>query len=149
MKELLPWILLLALTASWLIGLPAAPSTAADAAAPGRVADASGEVFDLADLRARLAASGQSYLPFLGAPTLRASLYAWPAGGEDRQRPHDRDEVYYVTAGRATLTIDGEDHPVQPGSVVFLAADVAHRFHVITEDLELLVFFSEAVPDRP
>lgn len=152
MKELLPWVLLLALATAWLLEQPAGSSRAVRtdvtpvetdvAEAPGEP----GQVFVLDELRERLAASGRPYLPFLNEPTLRTGLYALPAGGEDRQEPHDKDEVYYVIQGRATLSIDGEDHAVQPGAVIFVAAHVPHRFHDIAEDLEVLVFFSEAEP---
>jgi quercetin dioxygenase-like cupin family protein len=36
---------------------------------------------------------------------------------------------------------------VSPGSVLFVRAGIDHRFHSITEDLEILVFFSSA-PSR-
>ncbi|HSG39002.1 MAG TPA: cupin domain-containing protein, partial [Thermoanaerobaculia bacterium] len=35
-----------------------------------------------------------------------------------------------------------EDMAVGPGSVLFVAARVEHRFHSIAEDLEVLVFFA-------
>jgi quercetin dioxygenase-like cupin family protein len=37
-----------------------------------------------------------------------------------------------------------EHLPVAPGSLVFVAANVEHRFHTITEDLSILVFFAPA-----
>jgi mannose-6-phosphate isomerase-like protein (cupin superfamily) len=37
-----------------------------------------------------------------------------------------------------------EDRPVGPGSVVYVAATVPHRFHTIEEDLEILVVFAPA-----
>jgi quercetin dioxygenase-like cupin family protein len=42
------------------------------------------------------------------------------------------------------ITVGDEDRPVQPGNILFVAADVNHRFHSITEDLLLLVFFAPA-----
>jgi mannose-6-phosphate isomerase-like protein (cupin superfamily) len=62
----------------------------------------------------------------------------------DDQTPHTEDEVYFVSAGRAVLTIGGDRVPVQPGSLAFVAAGVEHRFSDITEDLETLVFWSPA-----
>jgi hypothetical protein len=37
---------------------------------------------------------------------------------------------------------------VQPGSVIFVAANDVHVFHDITEDLTLLVFFAPAQYSR-
>ena len=153
MKELLPWILLAALTGSWLLDRAThtpttmATMTTVETTTPAEVPPGpTGQVFALDDLRAQLEESGRAYLPFLNEPTLRTGLYALPAGGEDRQQPHDKDEVYYVIQGRAQITIDGETYEVEPGSVIFVAAHAEHRFHDIEVDLQLLVFFSEATP---
>lgn len=75
-------------------------------------------------------------------------LYSLPAGGADPQQPHTEDEVYYVISGRAQIRVGAagaeEDRAVQPGSIVFVAANVPHRFHSIAEDLTILVFFAPA-----
>jgi mannose-6-phosphate isomerase-like protein (cupin superfamily) len=38
--------------------------------------------------------------------------------------------------------VGDEDRPVKPGSLVFVAAHVEHRFHSITEDLRVLIFWA-------
>ncbi|MFQ5568694.1 MAG: cupin domain-containing protein [Rhodothermales bacterium] len=151
MKDLLPWLLLAALTGSWLLSLNINRSASAGTApAPSEAlshADPPGEIFQLDELLSQLEASGRAYLPFLNKPTLRTGLYVLPAGAEDRQQPHDRDEVYYVIQGRASMTVGEDQYIVQPGSVIFVEAHAAHRFHTIMEDLHVLVFFSEAPPE--
>ncbi len=77
-------------------------------------------------------------------PALSAGLYVLPAGAADTQSPHTEDEVYYVLAGRGAIHVEGEDRPVEPGSVIFVKAGDAHRFHSITEELILLVLFAPA-----
>lgn len=104
-------------------------------------------VFARTDLEAARVESGRPYLPFLTTPTLRAGLYELGAGADDGQQPHDKDELYYVLAGSATLFADGERQSITQGDVVFIAAHVEHRFEDITDDLSLLVFFSEAGPE--
>ena len=44
--------------------------------------------------------------------------------------------------------IGGEVRDVRPGSIVFVAATVDHRFHDIVEDLTLLVVFGPAEGSR-
>jgi mannose-6-phosphate isomerase-like protein (cupin superfamily) len=104
------------------------------------------DAFRLADLVAGLAADRHDFAEFFRAPggTLSLTVARWPAGSIDDQQPHTEDEVYYVAAGRAVLVIAGEETPVEPGSVAFVAADVEHRFRDIAEDLEVLVFWSPA-----
>jgi mannose-6-phosphate isomerase-like protein (cupin superfamily) len=71
-------------------------------------------------------------------------LYVLPAGGVDPQQPHNEDEVYYIVSGQGQIDVADETRPVQPGSIVFVAAHVPHKFHSITEELKILVFFAPA-----
>lgn len=64
------------------------------------------------------------------------------AGALDPQRPHGQDEVYLVVSGRASITVGMETTQVARGSVVYVPAGVAHKFHHITEDLRVMVVFS-------
>ena len=90
------------------------------------------------------AASGKLYGEFLRVAALSAGLYVLPAGATDPQRPHHEDEMYYVVRGKARFRAGGKDQEISTGSVLFVAAGVEHRFHDITEELEILVFFAPA-----
>ncbi|HKV87720.1 MAG TPA: cupin domain-containing protein [Candidatus Dormibacteraeota bacterium] len=85
---------------------------------------------------------GHGYVDFLASEKLSVGLAIWPAGVTDRQKPHREDEVYYVISGRGSISVAGESRPVQPGSLVFVAAGVEHRFQDIEEDLRVLVFWA-------
>src|SRR5712691_41932 len=86
----------------------------------------------------------QSYLEFLRVPSLSVGLYTLPAGSIDKQQPHTEDEVYYVISGRASFRAGAEERSVQTGSILYVKANVEHRFHSVSEDLRLLVFFAPA-----
>jgi mannose-6-phosphate isomerase-like protein (cupin superfamily) len=101
-------------------------------------------LFEQGELVQQLRASGRAYLEFLREPSMSLGLYALPAGGVDPQQPHTEDEAYYIVQGRGMIRVGDEDHPVEPGTTVFVAAHVEHRFHSITEDLLILVFFAPA-----
>ena len=88
--------------------------------------------------------SGQLYHEFLRVPSMSAGLYQLAAGKTDPQQPHAEDELYYIVQGRAQITVDGKNIPVEPGSLIFVAANIEHRFHSIAEDLTVLVFFAPA-----
>jgi mannose-6-phosphate isomerase-like protein (cupin superfamily) len=85
---------------------------------------------------------GHGYIDFFASDKLSVGLSIWPRGTADRQRPHEEDEVYYVISGRGAIRVGAEDRPVQPGSLVFVAAQLEHRFHDIEEDLRVLVFWA-------
>lgn len=89
-------------------------------------------------------ATGKPYREFLRVPSMRAGLYVLAAGATDEQRPHHEDEMYYVVRGKARFRAGGEDREVSAGSVMFVAADVEHRFYEISEELAVLVFFAPA-----
>jgi len=90
------------------------------------------------------AASGKLYGEFLRVAAMSAGLYVLPAGATDPQRPHHEDEMYYVVRGKARFRAADEDQEISTGSVLFVAAGVEHRFHAITEELAVLVFFAPA-----
>lgn len=100
------------------------------------------KAFEIDELLAEHGASGQMYLEFLRESTMSLGIYVIPAGGTDPQSPHNEDEVYYVISGQGMIMVDGEDRAVTTGSTVFVGANVEHRFHSVTEDLKLLVFFA-------
>ncbi len=98
----------------------------------------------LIEIDSQRAATGKLYGEFLRVPAMSAGLYVLPAGGTDPQRPHNEDEMYYVVRGRARFKAGTEDREVSAGSVLFVAAEVEHRFYDIKEELAVLVFFAPA-----
>ncbi len=85
---------------------------------------------------------GHGYVDFFSSSLLSVGLAVWPAGSVDRQQPHREDEVYYVLSGRGHIAVAGDDRAVRPGSLVFVAAGIEHRFHDVDEDLRVLVFWA-------
>jgi mannose-6-phosphate isomerase-like protein (cupin superfamily) len=102
------------------------------------------DAFEVSTLLEKQAQSGKAYLEFLRVPSMSLGVYRLPAGGVDPQDPHTEDEVYCVVSGKAQIQVGKEDRAVAPGSIVFVAAHVPHRFHTIREDLTILVFFAPA-----
>ncbi len=103
------------------------------------------QAFELSQL---LSASGHTeevhYAEFLRQPSLSMGVYFLAAGALDPQQPHTEDEVYYIVNGQGSIRVGDENQLVQAGSVVFVAANVPHRFFNITEDMTILVFFAPA-----
>jgi mannose-6-phosphate isomerase-like protein (cupin superfamily) len=104
----------------------------------------SAKFFNIADAEKRREQSGKRYLEFMRVPALSAGVYVLPAGGTDNQSPHKEDEMYYVVRGRARMRAGSEDQAVGEGSIIFVAAEIEHRFYDVTEDLTVLVFFAPA-----
>ena len=102
------------------------------------------DAHELADLLREQVASGRLYHEFIRTHDLSVGVYVLAAGATDPQGPHTEDEVYYIVSGRGSIRVGSEDRAVQAGSVVFVGADVEHRFHDITNELVILVMFGPA-----
>lgn len=100
------------------------------------------DAFTIQNLIVEQVVSERPYLEFLRKETMSLGLYALPVDGVDLQQPHNEDEVYYIVSGQGQITVGDETQLVQPGSIIFVAAQVPHKFHTITEDLKILVFFA-------
>jgi mannose-6-phosphate isomerase-like protein (cupin superfamily) len=104
----------------------------------------SGDFFRINELEQQRRQAGKSYLEFLRIPTMSAGVYTLAASSVDEQKPHAEDEMYYVLRGRARMKIGTSDQAVSAGAVIFVAAEVEHRFYDIAEELVVLVFFAPA-----
>ena len=102
------------------------------------------KAFTLAQLVAEREQTGQLYHEFLQVPAMSAGLYQLAAGTTDSQQPHTEDELYYIVQGHAQFLMGDEHISVEPGTLIFVPALIEHRFHTITEDLSILVFFAPA-----
>ena len=100
--------------------------------------------FHVDDLNRQRADKGKLYFEFLRVPAMSAGVYVLSKGGADPQKPHREDELYYVIRGRARMQIGSDHAEVRPGSIIFVEAELEHRFYEIHEELEVLVFFAPA-----
>jgi len=82
---------------------------------------------------------GNLAVPVFSHGSLAVELYI-PVG-HDAQKPHTRDEVYFVTRGKGFF-FDGERRlAVEAGSFVFVAAGHMHRFEDFSSDFAVWVAF--------
>ena len=100
--------------------------------------------FEIEELLKEYENDEQQYNEFLRVPAMSIGIYQLAAGSVDPQSPHDEDEVYYVLSGKAKITVGEKERRIGKGSIVYVAAREPHKFHSITEDLTVLVFFAPA-----
>ena len=105
------------------------------------------ELFEANELVQEREDLGRSYLRFLDRKSMSMGIYELPVGADDKQQPHDEDEVYYVLGGKGDLIVEEDKIAVKEGSIVFVAANKKHKFVNIEETLTLLVFFSTGPVD--
>lgn len=75
----------------------------------------------------------------LGIEAFGCNAYTAGEGGQDVVEPHTEDpklghqELYFVAAGRARFTIDGQDYDAPAGTYVFVPDPESHR-HAVAEE---------------
>ena len=83
--------------------------------------------------------AGNLAVPIFSHGSLVVELYT-PVG-HDPQKPHTRDEAYFVTGGKG-LFFDGQHrYSVESGSFLFVPAGQIHRFEDFSSDFTVWVLF--------
>jgi mannose-6-phosphate isomerase-like protein (cupin superfamily) len=83
--------------------------------------------------------NGDRFATVLEHGTLDIEIYA--PRGHDPQKPHTRDEVYFVVQGRGEFRNGSKLERFGPGDVLFVPALEDHRFESFTDDLVVWVMF--------
>src|SRR5437588_2119718 len=82
---------------------------------------------------------GNLAVPVFSHGSLVVELYS-PVGQEP-QKSHTRDEVYFVTGGTGLFFDGAERHAVEAGSFLFVPAGQSHRFEDFSSDFVVWVVF--------
>jgi mannose-6-phosphate isomerase-like protein (cupin superfamily) len=63
------------------------------------------------------------------------ALNEWPSGLEGPPHLHaEKDQVFYITAGKGNITVGEQDYEVQPGCLIYVPAGVIHRTITTSEE---------------
>jgi len=82
---------------------------------------------------------GQRFATVFQHGSLLVEIYA--PRGIDPQKPHARDEIYFVVTGTGEYICGDTRQSFGPTDMLFAAAGAEHRFENFTEDLTLWVIF--------
>lgn len=82
---------------------------------------------------------GRRSAEVLSYGSLEVRYYAPKA--TDPQTPHDRDEVYIVASGRGRFVRGSERIAFEAGDVLFVPAQMEHRFEDFSPDFATWVLF--------
>ena len=82
---------------------------------------------------------GNLAVPTFSYGSLVVALYT-PVG-HDPQKPHTRDEVYFVTRGKGFFFDGQRRYAVEAGSFLFVPAGQVHRFEDFSPDFAVWVAF--------
>ena len=97
--------------------------------------------FDWREALARLPTpDGKRFTMVFEHGSLALELYA--PRGDDPQKPHTRDEVYFVIAGTGWFIAGEERMRFGPGDVFFMPAGAPHRFENFTDDFATWAIFA-------
>lgn len=82
---------------------------------------------------------GNLAVPIFSHGSLVVEIYS-PVG-TDPQKPHTRDEIYFVTRGKGLFFGGTQKHSVSAGSFLFVPAGAEHRFEDFSPDFVVWVAF--------
>ena len=82
---------------------------------------------------------GEPFVLGLRHGTMSVEIFA--PRDEDRQEPHDQDELYLIVAGSAEFEHLGKRRAFGAGEVIFVPAGDEHRFHEMSDDFATWVVF--------
>ena len=82
---------------------------------------------------------GNLAVPIFAHGSLVVELYT--PQGHDPQKPHSRDEIYFVARGSGLFFDGAKRHPVELGSFLFVPAGQQHRFENFSSDFAVWVAF--------
>jgi mannose-6-phosphate isomerase-like protein (cupin superfamily) len=93
----------------------------------------------LDEIRRNVPDGGRPYDYPIRHGSMRVGVYA--PRGHDPQQPHAQDELYIVIKGTGTFVKGDERRPFGPGDLIFVEAQVPHRFEDFSDDFETWVIF--------
>lgn len=82
---------------------------------------------------------GNQAAPIFSHGSLAVELYT-PVR-HDPQKPHARDEIYFVARGKGQFFDGQKSYPVEPGSFIFVPAGHVHHFEDFSSDFAVWVAF--------
>jgi mannose-6-phosphate isomerase-like protein (cupin superfamily) len=97
------------------------------------------KTWTIAEAGAALAASGATFVNLFTQGTLEIEIYR-PVG-VDKQKPHEKDELYVIINGTGTFVHGQERTQFHEGDALFVRAGVPHRFEEFSPDFATWVFF--------
>jgi mannose-6-phosphate isomerase-like protein (cupin superfamily) len=83
--------------------------------------------------------NGERFATIFKHGSLLVEIYA--PRGADTQKPHTRDEVYFVASGQGEYVCQDTRQEFGPTDLLFAAAGMEHRFENFTDDLAVWVLF--------
>jgi mannose-6-phosphate isomerase-like protein (cupin superfamily) len=83
--------------------------------------------------------AGNLAVPVFSHGSVEIELYT--PQGHDPQKPHTRDELYFVARGSGLFFDGAKQHSVKPGSFLFVPAGQPHRFEAFSSDFAVWVVF--------
>ena len=102
------------------------------------------QILDLPAELSKLPRDAVAWTELLRVASMSVGVYRLPPGATDGQQPHTEDEAYYVVSGRGAFRAGEADRAVAAGSLILVERELPHRFHSVTEELTVLVFFAPA-----
>lgn len=110
---------------------------------PSSPSSPASQVFTQQRIEAPRNSSRNVWNPFLNRPNVTFGLYMLPESqGGDSRLVHTFEELNIITRGSSQFSLDDDVVDVKQHSIVFLEAGVGHYFHMLNDDIDILILWS-------
>lgn len=72
------------------------------------------------------------------APNFALRQFIVEPGGNSPRHSHDYEHEVFVVSGGGTVFLDGAEHPIRTGDVIYVPADHEHQFKAASEGMKFL-----------
>jgi Uncharacterized conserved protein, contains double-stranded beta-helix domain len=83
----------------------------------------------------------------LDGRSMTLTRYSFAPGGRFPHHVHDQEQISFVLSGRLTFTIEGVEHDLPEGSMVFIPPSIPHSAEAGSAGAEVLSVVSPARTD--
>lgn len=98
------------------------------------------KIFEMEKLISKLEGDENYFLTFINSHGIQAGILRLRPEEEDVQEPHSSDEIYFIIRGDGFIHINGRKYTLIPNSLIYVPANVEHKFYGNTEEL-LVAYF--------
>jgi mannose-6-phosphate isomerase-like protein (cupin superfamily) len=99
------------------------------------------KLYQLNDLLSELEQKqGGYFIDFITTRGIQAGIIRLHPSDNDTQEPHSVDEVYYIIEGSGFINLNGKNHAIKRGTLIFVHAGAEHNFHGNSQDF--VIFYA-------
>ena len=97
-------------------------------------------IFDFKEMVEAIRQSNTYYNSFIDAQNMDIGILVLKPGEEDIQKPHTKDEIYFILQGDGYMVIDKENVPIKEKTFYLIKKNTFHKFFSNKKEIIAIYF---------